>query len=578
MPSSRKPNSPNLKPDDRISEYRAFSRRMLNCANQGLLRVDFLQKVATILLEFARCDTVEMWIKQDGEHHRCVLSRSGTDSFRYKRVSRSLNATGRDLPSGKGAVGLEELGYLVIQGAVAPEPPYFTKSGSFWIGDTGRTFDVRPADGAGKCRVDVSTGERCRSLALIPIVIETQCLGLLQLKDLRGDYFTGEDISFYEDTSQILGMALAHQRAQIELRERVKELTCLYGIAQVVAQMDASSGKILQEIVELLPPAWLYPEIAVARIFLEGRSYSTTHFHEAASSLKEDILIKGTRVGFVEVAYVKARHTLDEGPFLSEERSLIKIVAREVAHFYEQRKSEDERVLLHDQLRHADRLATIGQLAAGVAHELNEPLGNILGFAQLAQKGPDLPDDASRDMDKIIAASLYAREIIKKLMVFARQMPARKFSVNLNSVVEDGLYFFEARCAKAGIDLVRRLARDLPDIKADSGQLNQVLVNLVVNSIQAMPKGGTLTVETRADGDHLFLVVADTGKGMSDAVKDQIFIPFFTTKDVDEGTGLGLAVVHGIVTSHRGSIEVESKVRSGTRFEIRLPVKEPIDF
>jgi len=249
-----------------------------------------------------------------------------------------------------------------------------------------------------------------------------------------------------------------------------------------------------------------------------------------------------------------------------------------VAHFYGQRKSDEERVLLQDQLRHADRLATIGQLAAGVAHELNEPLGNILGFAQLAQKGPDLPDSTARDVDKIIGASLYAREIIKKLMVFSRQMPAQKFFVNLNSVVEDGLYFFEARCSKAGIDLVRRLATNLPDIRADSGQLNQVLVNLVVNSIQAMPKGGTLTVETRAEGNYLFLVVADTGRGMNDTVKDQIFIPFFTTKDVDEGTGLGLAVVHGIVTSHRGSIAVESKVGAGTRFEIRLPVTEPINF
>jgi len=578
MASTSRPSLPNPNPDDRIGGYRAFSRRILQCANQGLLRVDFLQKVAATVLEFARCDTVEMWIKQDGEHHRCLLSRSGTDSFRYKRVSRNLNSVGRELPVLGDVIGLEDLGYLLIQGSVALEPPRFTESGSFYVGDTSCTFAIRIADGAGTHHVNVSTRKGFKSLALIPIIIETQCLGLLQLKARRGNHFTSEDVSFYEDTSQVLGMALAHQHAQIELRERVKELTCLYGIAQVIAQPDAAAGKILQEIVELLPPAWLYPEIAVARIFLEGRSYSTTHFHEAASSLKEDILIDGTRVGFVEVAYVKARPTLDEGPFLTEEQNLIRIVAREVAHFYGQRKSDEERVLLQDQLRHADRLATIGQLAAGVAHELNEPLGNILGFAQLAQKGPDLPDSTARDVDKIIGASLYAREIIKKLMVFSRQMPAQKFFVNLNSVVEDGLYFFEARCSKAGIDLVRRLATNLPDIRADSGQLNQVLVNLVVNSIQAMPKGGTLTVETRAEGNYLFLVVADTGRGMNDTVKDQIFIPFFTTKDVDEGTGLGLAVVHGIVTSHRGSIAVESKVGAGTRFEIRLPVTEPINF
>jgi signal transduction histidine kinase len=285
--------------------------------------------------------------------------------------------------------------------------------------------------------------------------------------------------------------------------------------------------------------------------------------------------VNDEKVGFVEVAYLKKKLTMDEGPFLSEERSLIESVAREVAIFHQRTKAEEEKRSLQDQLRHADRLATIGQLAAGVAHELNEPLGNVLGFAQLAKKAPHLPDQVKKDLTSIESASLHAREIIRKLMTFSRQLPPHKAPVNLNELVEDGLYFFEARCQKAGIELVLDLAGDLPAITIDPGQMNQVLVNLVVNAIQAMPKGGRLILQTRLEEDRFCLNVEDTGEGMGEELKNQIFLPFFTTKDIHEGTGLGLAVVHGIVTSHGGEIRVDTEKGKGTRFQIRLPLETP---
>lgn len=356
------------------------------------------------------------------------------------------------------------------------------------------------------------------------------------------------------------------------LRERVKELTCLYGIAQLAARPGISLDEILHGIARLLPPAWQYPEVAAARISLDGTSYATPGFREGSPCQSATIVVAGTRRGIVEVAYVEPRPDVDEGPFLKEERSLIEAVAQQVALIVERRQAEDDRVKLQNQLRHADRLATLGLLAAGVAHELNEPLGNILGFAQLAGKYPDLPRQVQEDLEKIAGASLQAREVIRNLLVFARQTPPRKTRVNLNRVVEQGLGFLEARCAQDGVKLVRSLSPALPEITADPGQLNQVLVNLVVNALQAMPRGGKLTIRTRAEGDHVLLVVQDTGIGMTRAVIDEIFIPFFTTKDVGEGTGLGLPVVHGIVSSHGGSIRVRSKPGRGTRFELRLPL------
>jgi len=363
--------------------------------------------------------------------------------------------------------------------------------------------------------------------------------------------------------------------AKAALTERVKELTCLYGIAQIAGQPGISLEETIQGIVELLPPAWQYPDTAFARIVLDRISYTTKGFRECRQKQTAEITVGGVPRGVVELVYVEEKPDLDEGPFLKEERNLIDAVARQVALIVERRQAEEDKMKLHNQLLHADRLATIGMLAAGVAHELNEPLGNILGFAQLAKKCPGVPVSAEQDIRKIEAASLHAREIIQKLLVFARQAPPLKTQVNLNQVVEDGLYFFEARCAKEGIEIVRLLSPDLPEITADPAQLNQLLVNLLVNALQSMPGAGKITVQTRFCDHNVYLIVEDMGTGMSKEVLDKIFIPFFTTKDVGHGTGLGLPVVYGIVTAHGGSINVKSEPGCGTRFEIQLPVAAP---
>jgi signal transduction histidine kinase len=383
-------------------------------------------------------------------------------------------------------------------------------------------------------------------------------------------------MEFYEELCDMLGKGLMTCRAQNDLRERVKEITCLYNIAQISAEPDLSIDDILIKIVKLLPRAWQYPEIAECRIILYGQEFTTSGFSESMQKQTADLIIKGSRCGMVEVVYTEKMADLYEGPFLKEERNLIDTVARLIVQVIERKQAEDEKSRLHDQLRHADRLATIGQLAAGVAHELNEPLGNILGFAQLILKDKNVPEQIYKDINKIISASMHAREVIKKLMLFARQAPSRKIKVSLNKVIDDGLYFLETRCAKAGIELNRELDPDLPEITVDQSQIHQIIVNLVVNAVQAMPDGGTITISTSRLGKEISLKVADTGIGMDEEVKKKLFIPFFTTKDIDEGTGLGLPVVHGIVTSHGGKISVESQVGKGSTFEIILPVDNPL--
>jgi signal transduction histidine kinase len=341
--------------------------------------------------------------------------------------------------------------------------------------------------------------------------------------------------------------------------------------------VEGSTETGLERIVKLLPAAWQFPHIAVARIVLDERCYSVGDLESARFRQSERIVVDGKDRGVVEVGYVAEIPEFVEGPFLPEEQELLRAVAQEIVEFVEKDRATKLRARLEEQVRHADRLATIGQLSAGIAHEINEPLAAILGCAQLARKAQNLSAETITDLDDIIAASLHAREVVSKLMLFARERPPRKTLVNISEVVRQGLSILEARCAKEGVEMVQDLADDLPPVLADPAQLQQVLVNLVVNALQAMPEGGTVTIATCGDEKSAALVVEDTGVGMSDEVRKQIFDPFFTTKDVGQGTGLGLSVVHGIVTSHRGTIECQSKLGHGSRFEVRFPRSTPQD-
>jgi signal transduction histidine kinase len=289
------------------------------------------------------------------------------------------------------------------------------------------------------------------------------------------------------------------------------------------------------------------------------------------------VILGGKSSGIVEVVYAEEKLPRDDDPFLKEEQSLLDAIARQIAFIVERQQAGEERVQLQKQLMHADRLATIGQLAAGVAHELNEPLSSILGFAQLAQRNPRLPEETMHDIQRIVTASLHAREIIKKLLLFARQTPTFKGHTNLNNIVSEALGLFEHRFENEGIELGCTFCPRMPEITADAGQLIQVLVNLIVNAVQAMPEGGKLNVLTDVQDQYVVCIVEDTGVGMTEEVLDQLFVPFFTTKEVNQGTGLGLPVVHGIVTSHGGTIEVKSKPGKGTKFTIRLPIEPCIN-
>jgi two-component system, NtrC family, sensor kinase len=157
-------------------------------------------------------------------------------------------------------------------------------------------------------------------------------------------------------------------------------------------------------------------------------------------------------------------------------------------------------------------------------------------------------------------------------MLFARQTQPKKAAANINQVIQQALSLVESRLSSGGVLLDLKLGDNIPETVMDSSQFVQIIINLVVNAAQAMPEGGKLTIQTRCDENTLVLTVQDSGTGMTETIRQQIFLPFFTTKDVDQGTGLGLSVVHGIVLAHNGTIDVQSEPGSGTTFTIRIPI------
>jgi signal transduction histidine kinase len=360
-----------------------------------------------------------------------------------------------------------------------------------------------------------------------------------------------------------------------ELHEKIRILSCQYRIAQLSFDDRRDFDNILQTIVDLIPQAFENPPEMAARIRLDEKIYQTPEFEQSTDRSGRNIFIKGDMRGRVEIGRRKKGGS-DRGlrsHYSGEEIKIAESSARKVAYMTERKEAQEKKELLQEQLRHADRLATIGQLAAGIAHELNNPLGDILGFAQLASNYPDLPEKVYQDLVKIVKSTLYAREVIKKVLFFSRQTHPREAKTNLNQLIKDWCGFFEFRCAQSNIDIVLEMDEFLPPVTGDPAQLNQVLVNLVVNAIHAMPDGGKLTIKTGVNRDKVTMAVRDTGQGIADAIRDKIFLPFFTTKEVDQGTGLGLSVVYGIVNEHGGTVKFDSRPGAGSTFKIELPIR-----
>lgn len=375
-----------------------------------------------------------------------------------------------------------------------------------------------------------------------------------------------------------------------DLRKRIKELQLLHTTARLLNIDRPFNRSVLEELVALIPMAWLHVESCVARIVYGDMEVSTPGWRETPWIQSASFRTGDGRV-VVEVAYLKEHPDEGHGPFLSEEGTLLQSITELLAAYLEHDLVERSRGTLENQLRHLQKMEALGTLAGGIAHDFNNLLMAIGGNLELALA--DVNEEEKRThLGEIRKAHLRAVDLVKQILVFSRRRQATQRKViSLASIVSEASQLLRASLPSM-IEIRVTTAPGVHSVSADASQIHQVVMNLGTNAGHAMAaKGGTLSLDVDGvildgatdsrlaalkPGPYARLTVRDTGTGMSRELLDRLFEPFFTTKGRG-GTGLGLSVVHGIIRDHEGAITVDSEVGHGTSFAVYLPSADAAD-
>lgn len=237
------------------------------------------------------------------------------------------------------------------------------------------------------------------------------------------------------------------------------------------------------------------------------------------------------------------------------------------------KEDEKEREKTQRNLILTEKMAAIGKLTSGVAHEINNPLGGLLNCIYHFKRG-DLPPDRQKAYCQLMEDGIKRiQKIVTDLLEYAQTPHIERTPTDIRSVVDKSLSFLDYEIRKKKIEVIKDIPDGLPIMEIDKHQISQVFVNLFLNSIQAMEQGGILRISTRLEDGQLIVTISDTGKGISEEILPKVFDPFFTTKGAEKGTGLGLWITQGIIERHGGIIQLSSKEEEGTTVEIRLPIK-----
>ena len=520
-------------------------------------------------------------------------------------------------------------GKLAVQNvALAGHPAFsFLKSGrTLRLGDSSTTGFKPFYPGA-------------RSVLLVPLRYRRQTVGLLSLESMHSDAFTQYDEHLIVVIASYIAGLIEYGRLREEAEARARNLGLIHEVVQqiiglsnkmeiaqitadLVAQyfryelagvilinddgkspilgMGGSRATLVQR--ELEHEGFLMQDGITGHVFKTGenilvndtvhdRLYKTLHSWNAGSELCVALKDGDQILGVIDVESAQQNAFNDNDLMAMESLAGVLVTVVSSADQYE-RLQETVRQLRAAQvelkarmtaqqeaerrLLQSAKLAAVGEMAAGIAHELNNPLTTVAGFTELIldETSADTPHRA--DVELILKEARRARDVVRRLLDFARQGERTRSNADINEIVEDVLMLTRHLIHTSGVQLSLELAKDPPWVSVDTNQMKQVILNLIHNALQAMPTGGNLeiqtSVRTRDDRQWITIAVADSGVGIEVKNKDRIFEPFFTTKAANGGTGLGLSVTYGIVTDHGGTIEVESAPDKGSVFTVWLPL------
>jgi signal transduction histidine kinase len=409
---------------------------------------------------------------------------------------------------------------------------------------------------------------RLVSVRVVPLVDERE--------ELRGYLCAMMGVSERRATDQAL------RKLAADLRERVKELNCLFSISRIVERSGGSLPYILQETVELLPSSWEHSEIACARIVMGDIEVWSEQYTDTRWKQRAEIAAHGNTIGIVEVCYLEERPTRDDGPFAAEERNLINAIAERLGRVAERLQTEEllaerEREL-RERLTHLTRVSVMGEMASGIAHEVNQPLTAVATYAQAGKRMVDarMADSAlvSDVLERISAEALRAGDIVHRLRNLVQKREAKQVLSDVNKLIKDLEHLASVDARMHDVELIFDLASSLPPVLVDEIQIQQVLLNLIRNGIDAMenvdPADKKLIVRTRQLDNRLQISITDHGCGLPEGAEHKLFQPFFTTKT--SGMGMGLSISRSIVQSHGGNMTFEPNADRGVTFSFTLPL------
>jgi PAS domain S-box-containing protein len=449
----------------------------------------------------------------------------------------------------------------------------------------------RPEDAAGHIffenthqlpRETPAAQETIRRLDLhyyIPCRAQQSTIAVLGLgKTMQGDFLSSEDVELLETLAGYIGIAIQNARLYASLEQKVAEYERLKDFNENIVE-SINVGVLAVDLDDRVESWNSQMEVmyALPRWQAVGRRLSEVFpptFVEEFYRMRQNPGIHNLYKFRMDTPTGETRTVnLAIAPLVTRKFSLIGrlIIVDDIT----------ERVALESQLAQADKLSSIGLLAAGVAHEVNTPLAVISSYAQMLTKQVQGDPKKAPLLDKITQQTFRASEIVNNLLNFSRTSSAEFSEVSVNKVIRDTLAMVEHQMKTAKIKVEPELEDNLPAIQGNAGRLQQVFLNLFLNAKDAMQGGGTLRIVT-ANGDGVRVSVSDTGGGIADEHINRIYDPFFTTKTApgegqNRGTGLGLSVSYGIIQEHAGKIRVESSVGQGTTFHLDFPLmRKPV--
>ena len=401
-----------------------------------------------------------------------------------------------------------------------------------------------------------------RSIMVYPLLRRGETSGAIAIVSRQKDKFGSVHSERIESMTDMLSVALSNAELVENLRQAEWRFRTLFRAAPDAVLTVLQSGRIREANDAVRDIVGLDPIQVVGRFIVDFVvDADRDRLHDALDAAfargPSRLEVRFAREGSARVVAIVASRLPEADP------PTVLVTGRDIT-------SERE---MRSRLMETERLAAVGELVAGVAHEVNNPLSSISAFAQLLVRDGGLTPTQRDSIDVIKSEAIRASQVVKDLLAFARRSEPRRDPLDLNQLVDRTLRLRGFELNASRIKIEPSLALDLPAVLGDARQLQQVILNLITNALQAMAAqgGGTLGVATRYDLGRVILEVSDTGPGIPSEARERIFEPFFTTKEEGEGTGLGLSVSYGIVSAHGGTIDLAEVSEKGTRFVVTLP-------